>query len=213
MEIANFPNLSLPKEILNRRQCGNLLDNFRKGVQAIETIANGSHGNVFRQVEEDMLLVVNKARDVIEECCNEDWCRVVVKQMNNKETFRELEDFECSFHTMCKVFCHLFPSREAEIMKIESSTTCFPTSIDEVEEDHNSMCERFSKHLKMCKSASCKDCMLVWYLMGRVKGLQRAEGGELDTSSFLMTTLALNMESIVFLWVEVHQEVCTPQNG
>ena len=86
-----------------------------------------------------MLLVVNKARGVIEECCNDDWCRVVVKQMNNKETFRELlEDFECSFHTMCKVFCHLFPSREAEILKIESSTTFFPTCIDEVEEDHNS---------------------------------------------------------------------------
>ncbi len=116
MEIANFPNLSLPIEVLNTRQCKNLLDNFRKGVQAIETIANGLDGNVFRRVEEDMLLVVNKARGVIEECCDDDWCRVVVKQMNNKETFRELlEDFECSFHTMCNVFRQIFPSQEAEI--------------------------------------------------------------------------------------------------
>ena len=185
MEIANFPNLSLPKEVLNRRQCENLLDNFCKGVQAIETIANGLDGNVFRRVEEDMLLVVNKARGVIEECCDDDWCRVVVKQMNNKEMFRELlEDFECSFYTMCNVFCQIFPSREAEILKIESSTTFFPTCIDEVEEDRDSMCERFSKHLKMCKSACCKDCTLVRYLMGRVKGLQRAEGGELDSIIF-----------------------------
>jgi hypothetical protein len=178
MEIANFPNLSLPKEVLNRRQCKNLLDNFRKGVQAIETIADGSHADVFRRVEEDMVLVVNKARGVIEECCNDDWCQVVMKQMNNKETFRELlEDFECSFHTMCKVCCHVFPSREGKILKIESSMTFFPTCIDEVEEDQNSMYERFSKHPKMCKSASCKDCTLVQYLMRRVKGLQSAEGG------------------------------------
>ncbi len=154
-------------------------------MQAIETIANGLDGNVFRRVEEDMLLVVNKARGVIEECCDDDWCRVVVKQMNNKETFRELlEDFECSFYTMCNVFGQIFPSREAEILKIESSTTFFPTCIDEVEEDRDSMCERFSKHLKMCKSACCKDCTLVRYLMGRVKGLQRAEGGELDSIIF-----------------------------
>ena len=160
-------------------------DNFRKGVQAIETITNSSHGNVFCRVEEDMLLVVNKARCVIEECCEDDWCRVVVKQMHNKETFRELlEDFDCSFHTMCNVFRHFFPSREAEILKIESSMTFFPTCIDEVEEDHNSMYERFSKHLKMCKIASCKDCMLVLYLMGRVKGLEKAEGGELDSIIF-----------------------------
>src|ERR1700738_4768711 len=130
IEIANFPNLPLPEEVLNRRQCENLLDNFRKGVQAIETIVEGSHGDVFRRVEEDMLLIVKKARGVIEECCNDDWCEVVVKQMNNKETFRELlEDFECSFHTMCNVFCHFFQSREPEILRIESSTTFFPTCI------------------------------------------------------------------------------------
>src|ERR1700738_4867180 len=130
MEIANFPNLPLPEEVLNRRQCENLLDNFRKGVQAIETIVEGSHGDVFRQVEEDMLLVVNKARGVIEECCNDDWCRVVVKQMNNKETFRELlEDFECSFHTMCNAISYIFPSRKIEVLKIKNSTSFFPTCI------------------------------------------------------------------------------------
>ena len=185
MEIENFLKLSLPQEVLNRRQCKNLLDNFRKGLQAIETIAHGSHGNVFRRVEKDMLLIVNKARGVIEECCIEDWCRVVVKQMNNKETFRQiLEDFECSFHTICNVISHIFPSRKIEVLKIESSTTFFPTCIDEVEEDHNSMCERFLEHLRMCKRANCKDCTLVRYLMGRVKGLQRAEGGELDSIIF-----------------------------
>jgi serine/threonine protein kinase len=186
VELTKFPNVKLLEvEPLNRRQCKNLLDNFENGVQAIQKIYSGFQEDVFDGAEKDMLCIMKKSRSVVEECCEEDWCQVVMMQINNKELFRELLwDFECSFHLMCDIFRHSLPGREDEINAVQRSATFYPASIDEVEEDQNAICERLSKHLKLCKVAECKDCRLTNYLLGRVRGLQKAEGGELDSIVF-----------------------------
>ena len=186
VELERFPNVKLLEiEPLNRRQCKNLLDNFENGVQAIQKIHSDFQEDVFDGAEKDMLRIIKKSRGVVEECCEEDWCQVVMMQINNKELFRELLwDFECSFHLMCDIFRHSLPSREDEINAIQRSATFYPTSIDEVEEDQNAICERLSKHLNLCEVAECNDCQLAKYLLGRVRGLQNAEGGELDSIVF-----------------------------
>ena len=186
VELERFPNVKLLEiEPLNRRQCKNLLDNFENGVQAIQKINSDFQEDVFDGAEKDMLRIMKKSRGVVEECCEEDWCQVVMMQINNKELFRELLwDFECSFHIMCDIFRHSLPNRGDEIIAIQRSATFYPTSIDEVEEDQNAICERLSKHLNLCEVAECKDCQLANYLLGRVRGLQKAEGGELDSIVF-----------------------------
>ena len=186
VELTRFPNLKLLKiEPLNRRQCKNLLDNIENGVRAIQKIYSYFQEDVFDRAGKDMLCVMRKSRGAVEECCKEDWCQVVMMQINNKELFRELVwDFECSFHLMCDIYRHSLPSREDEINEVQSSAIFYPASIDEVEEDQNSICERLSKHLNLCEVANCKDCRLAYYLLGQVRGLQKAEGGELDSIIF-----------------------------
>ena len=73
MGIVEFPTISMMEEVLNRRQCENLLSNFQNGVQALQSITNG-HNKVFHKAEEDLFQIVYKARVLIEECCKEDWC-------------------------------------------------------------------------------------------------------------------------------------------
>jgi hypothetical protein len=94
--------------LLNEKQCNNLVANFRKGVEAIQKIKKGSHRNVFNEVEQEFVRIVNKAKNVVDECCNEDWCHGAVLQINNKETFRELLlDLECCVHTMFDIISNV----------------------------------------------------------------------------------------------------------
>ena len=187
-EVTNFPKVEENPKVLNSRQCKNLLVNIQNGVETIQSMIDGSYGaDVFHQVEQEMLGIMKKARHMVEECCKVgDWCRVVVMQLNNKESFRELLlDFEYCFHTMCEIFCQSFPSREVEIRDMEKSTTFYPTTIDEVEQDQNAIFERLSKEVDLCTIDNCHDhCMLLRYLMERIRGLQKATGGELDSIIF-----------------------------
>jgi serine/threonine protein kinase len=187
-EVTNFPKIEENLEVLNSRQCKNLLVNIQNGVETIQSMIDGSNGvDVFHQVEQEMLGIMKKARYMVEECCKvDDWCRVVVMQLNNKESFRELLlDFEYCFHTMCKIFSQSFPSREVEIQHMEKSTTFYPTSIDKVEQDQNAIFERLSKEVDLCRIENCKDhCTLLRYLMERIGGLQKVAGGELDSIIF-----------------------------
>jgi hypothetical protein len=126
--------------LLNEKQCNNLVANFRKGMEAIQKIIKRSRRDVFGEVEQDLARIVNKAKNVVDECCKEDWCHSAVLQINNKETFRELLlDLECCFHTICDISQMFYRGQSQDILQTESCTTFYPSSIDEVEEDHNSI--------------------------------------------------------------------------
>jgi serine/threonine protein kinase len=187
-EVTNFPKVEENLEVLNSRQCKNLLVNIQNGVETIQSMIDGSYGtDMFHQVEQEMLRIMKKARYMVEECCKvDDWCRVVVMQLNNKESFRELLlNFEYSFHTMCKIFSQSFPDRDVEIWDMGKSPTFYPSSIDEVEQDQIAIFERLSNEVDLCKTENCKDhCTLLRYLMERIEGLQKAAGGELDSIVF-----------------------------
>jgi hypothetical protein len=117
---------------------------------------------------------VNKAKNVVDECCKEDWCHGAVLQIDNKETFRELLlDFECCFHTMCDMSQMCYQGQSQNILQIQACTTFYPASIDEVEEDENSLHIRLSKHLTM---DIIEDRALAQYLLERVTSLQLARG-------------------------------------
>ena len=168
--------------LLNEKQCSNLVANFRKGVEAIQKIKKGSQRNVFGEVEQDLVRIVNKAKNVVDECCKEDWCRGAVLQIDNKETFRELLlDLECCFHTIRDISQMCYRGQRQNILETQSCTTFYPASIDEVEEDENSLHRRLSKHLAI---DTIEDRALAQYLLGRVTGLQLARGEELDKIVF-----------------------------
>ena len=168
--------------LLNEKQCNNLVANFQKGVEAIQKINKGSRRDVFSEVEQDLVRIVNKAKNVVDECCKEDWCHGAVLQINNKETFRELlSDLECCFHAMCDMSRMCYRGQSQNILQTQRCTTFYPTSIDEVEEDQNALHERLSKHLEI---DTIKDRALAQYLLGRVTGLQLAQGEELDKIIF-----------------------------
>jgi serine/threonine protein kinase len=168
--------------LLNENQCNNLVANFQKGVEAIQKIEKGSRRDVFNKVEQDLVRIVNKAKNVVDECSKEDWCHGAVLQINNKETFRELLlDLECCFHTMCDISQLCYQGQSKSIIQIQNCTTFYPTSIDEVEEDENSLHRRLSKHLTI---DTIEDRALAQYLLGRVTSLQLARGEELDKIVF-----------------------------
>nr|PNR47059.1 hypothetical protein PHYPA_014179 [Physcomitrium patens] len=94
MEITMKASTSLRKEVLNERQCKNLLNNFSRGLDTIQTIIGDSY----------LFKIVCKIRNLIEECYNEDWLKSVVIQINNKEAFRELlMDLDYCFDTTCSI--------------------------------------------------------------------------------------------------------------
>jgi len=181
---VKFPAISMLNEVLNRRQCENLFFNFQNGVQALQSITSG-HNEVFQKAEEDLYQIVYKAKVLIEDCCREDWCRVAVTQLTNKEAFRELLlDFENCFHTICEISCLYDPAQESKILAIRNDMTFYPTSIDAVKEDQTSICGRFSNHLDSCTTMNCDDCKLVQYLKEYLMSLQHVEGGGLDKIDF-----------------------------
>src|ERR1700737_5382046 len=107
-EVTNFPKIEENPEVLNSRQCKNLLVNIQNGVETIQSMIDGSYGaDVFHQVEQEMLGIMKKARHMVEECCKVgDWCGGGVMNLNNKDSFRELLlDFEYCFPKMCKIIC------------------------------------------------------------------------------------------------------------
>ena len=179
MSIVEFPKITSREEVLNRRQCENLLSNFQKGVQMLHNITN-DQTQVFHEAQKDLFRIVNKGRVLIEECCNENWVDATVMQLNNKEWFRELLlDFESCFHTLCEISCHYNPHEKDKILAFKDNTTFYPTSTNEVEEDQISICGRLSKFSDMCNTKDCKDCRLARYLEQYLKSLQRVEGGDL----------------------------------
>ena len=184
IKIVKFPAISLMDEVLNRRQCENLFLNFQNGVQALQSITSG-HNKVFHKAKEDLYQIIYKAKVLIEDCCREDWCRVVVTQLTNKECFRELLlDFENCFHTICDISCLYHLAQESRILAIKNDTTFYPTSIDAIKEDQTSICGRFSKHLDSCTTMDCDDCKLAQYLKEYLRSLQHVEGGGLDKIDF-----------------------------
>ena len=184
MGIVEFPDILSREEVLNRKQCENLLSNFRKGVEILHNITNGP-AQVFHEAEKDLFRIVNKGRVLIEECCNENWVDATVMQLNNKEWFRELlSDFESCFHTLCEISCHYNAHEKERILAIKDNTTFYPTSTNAVEEDQTLICGRLSKHLDSCNTKDCKDCKLVRYLEEYLSSLQQVEGGELDDIVF-----------------------------
>jgi serine/threonine protein kinase len=74
-----------------------------------------------------------------------------------------------------------YRGQSQNIIPTQSCTTFYPTSIDEVEEDQNSLHKRLSKHLTI---DTIKDRALAQYLLRRVTGLQLARGEELDKIVF-----------------------------
>jgi serine/threonine protein kinase len=184
MGIVEFPEILSREEVLNRKQCENLLSNFQKGVEILHNITKGPT-QVFREAEKDLLRIVNKGRVLIEECCNENWVDATVMQLSNKEWFRELlSDFKSCFHTLCEISCHYNPDEKETILAIKDDTTFYPTPTNEVEEDQASICGRLSKHLDSCNTKDCKDCRLVRYLEEYLRSLQDEEGGKLDNIVF-----------------------------
>ena len=184
MGIVEFPKITWREEVLNKRQCENLLSNFQKGVQILHDITKDQI-QVFHEAQKDLFRIVNKGRVLIEECCNDNWVDATVMQLNNREWFRELlSDFEFCFHTLCEISCHYNPLAKETILAFKDNTTFYPTPTNEVEKDQISICRRLSKQLEMCNTKDCKDCRLAGYLEQYLKSLQRVEGGELDNIVF-----------------------------
>lgn len=173
----------LRSNVLNERQCNDLVRNFSRGLQSIaliQSIIGGSYINVFDEAIKDLFQIVSKAGALIEECCKENWLEVVVMQINNKEAFRELLiNLECCFDTICGIFqCHYVDQSE-EINGIKRDTTFFPTSIDEVDQDLVSLDMKLTGII-LQQQCSSEHVQLAKYLKGRIRGIQKAEGGALD---------------------------------
>ena len=184
MGIVEFPEMTSREEVLNRRQCENLLSNLQKGVQILHNITN-DQTQVFHEAHKDLFRIVNKGRVLIEECCNENWVDATVMQLNNREWFRALlSDFESCFHTLCEISCHYNPDEKETILAFKDNTTFYPTPTNEVGEDQISICGRLSKHLDTCNTKDCKDCRLARYLEQYLKSVQRFEGGKSDNIVF-----------------------------
>ena len=184
MGIVEFPEILLREEVLNRKQCENLLSNFRKGMEILHNVTKGP-AQIYHEGEKNLFRIVNKGRVLIGECCNENWVDATVMQLNNKEWFRELlSDFKSCFHTLCEISCHYNPDEKERILAMKDDTTFYPTPTNEVEEDQTSIRGRLSKHLDSCDTKDCKDCRLVRYLEEYLRSLQDVEGGELDNIVF-----------------------------
>lgn len=64
----------LRSNVLNERQCNNLVRNFSRGLQSIaliQSIIGGSYINVFDEAIKDLFQTVSKVGALIEECCKE----------------------------------------------------------------------------------------------------------------------------------------------
>nr|PNR46226.1 hypothetical protein PHYPA_013345 [Physcomitrium patens] len=180
IEIITKATISLREATLNERQCKNLLQNFSRGVERIQSIIGRSCTNVFDGAKKDLFQIIYKARALIEECCKEDWLKIVVLQIDNKKTFRELlVDFKCCCDTICNISQYYYSTQIKEIIEIKRSTKFFPTCIDEVDQDLLSLLQMLNGIL-LHQLLGSEDMKLAHYLIGRIRDIEKAKGGGLD---------------------------------
>lgn len=150
---------SLRKEVLNERQCKNLLNNFSRGLDTIQTIIGDSCWNEFHGRKKDLFKIVCKIRNLIEECYNEDWLKSVVIQINNKEAFRELlMDLDYCFDTTCSISQCYYLDKKKKTIEMKRSILFFPIWIDEVDQDMMALNKRLDGIVQKpsCASESSK---------------------------------------------------------
>uniref|UniRef100_A0A7I3YUR4 Uncharacterized protein n=1 Tax=Physcomitrium patens TaxID=3218 RepID=A0A7I3YUR4_PHYPA len=134
MEIITKASTLLREGVLNERQCKNLLNNFLRGLETIQTIIGGSCLNVFDGAKKDLFKLACKARDLIEECCKEDWLKSATIQINNKEAFKELlMDLGYCFDNICSIFHYYYLNQRKKTIEVKRSISFFRTYIDEID--------------------------------------------------------------------------------
>lgn len=64
---------------------------------------------MFERAEKYFFQIVHKGEALIKEYYQDDWLKIVIIQINNKEAFREfLIDFNCWFDTTCNIFQYYY---------------------------------------------------------------------------------------------------------
>ena len=189
--IERIRKLTSHGEPLNPHQCLRMSSTMERAMRSIERIVDSVDDiNLVcsSAALENFYRVSEKAKQLVEHCCSDDWCPESAFQIQNEEAFKEilLETSLC-YNTICKIAEDIHQNRRFLDEDLRGSSAFDPSGADEVLKDRVALQDRL-KRLVIDASISeshirCQH--LGKYLLERVNyALQHSDDEDIDIRSF-----------------------------
>ncbi|KAG0623911.1 hypothetical protein M758_3G210800 [Ceratodon purpureus] len=192
-KISDLISIESQKAYLNPNQCRSLLTKLVKIMQNIESIARFlemSSCSLSIEASGHFYRISEKAKELVENCCTEDWCQASTFQIQNEEAFKEilLETGLC-YSSIFEFAKGVNSNYTFLVEDLRLSSEFEPPSSDEVLEDQIVLLKRYKDFIDDSKSSS--SCMRQVYLARHL--LRRLEHVHLrnNIEDFDMSTSSL----------------------
>ena len=105
-EVTKLHEVLKTKQVLNKRQCENLLNKLDRVVYHFNgMITSTNETSNIGLVLEELCRIIQRVRVLVEDCGKQEWCHAAAFQMNNREAFRELVyDLKCFWDAICEIY-------------------------------------------------------------------------------------------------------------
>ena len=173
-EISKMQTIVRRDDVLNKRQCTNLVDKLPTTVHGIiEMITSMKQSFEVSFVVMELRRIIQKGGTLVSECGSGDWCRAALFQLDNKEAFRELVfDLKCCWEVVHEIYSTNHPNPQNCTMCKDLNVV----TLKEVEGDEQDLQKKLEGVLE-----DSKEHILAKHLLKRLKcDLQQVRGGELD---------------------------------
>ena len=183
--------MTLDEEPLNPHQCRSMSSKLESTMRSIQDLLYSVDN--FSLVCSSMALenfyrVSEKAKQLVESCCSENWCQASAFQIQNEEAFKEiLLETSLSYNTICTLAEDINSSTEFSFHDLRLTSTFEPPSADEILKDQVALRDRFNRLVNVTSGSSSRTRSqhLAWYLLGRLNYiLQQSNHEGFDVRTF-----------------------------
>jgi len=152
--------------LLNKRQCLDLSAKLSKAFQNIRELVSHcgeSSFTVFQPALENLYRILEKAKLLVSDCCDEDWCASSVFQIQNEKAFQEiLLDVGLCYTAIYDRAEGSSKEWNFELVDLRGSSTFQHASTADIDEDHQTLQKKLSELGRPASSTglSALDCLL-----------------------------------------------------
>jgi serine/threonine protein kinase len=146
--VNSIENLVNVGNLLNKRQCQDLSNKLSRTIRSIQELVShcGATLVLSRLALETLYRTLEKAKLLVQDCHNEDWCRASIYQIQNENSFREiLLDMGLCYHAICEQVKGTIERCSMEPEDLCRSFLFQPASNSDIHQDQEELRERLEQ--------------------------------------------------------------------
>jgi hypothetical protein len=151
--VNSIENLVNVGNLLNKRQCQDLSNKLSRTIRSIQELVShcGATLVLSRLALETLYRTLEKAKLLVQDCHNEDWCRASIYQIQNENSFREiLLDMGLCYHAICEQVKGTIERCSMEPEDLCRSFLFQPASNSDIHQDQEELRERLEQIVNTC---------------------------------------------------------------